>query len=181
MTRRNAFTLVELLAANVLAALLIVAILSVLGALGRDRRAHAALDHGRTSQTTDDNLLRLIQWDFSNATRWRSVDGAYFFQSHGSLDPQTLAPTNLPVTVRYELNEAAGKRWLVRSQTPRDKTSDGAWSAPLCADVADLVLVPAASRRARPQSVWRDLPSQMHLTLTWTDPQRPVLDETLTH
>jgi hypothetical protein len=178
---RKAFTLVEFLAANVLAALLIVAILSVLGALGRDRGAHAALDHVRTTQTTNDNLRRLIQWDFSNASRWRSVDGAYVFQSHGSLAPQTFAPTSLPVTVRYELIESAGKRWLTRSETPRDKTSDGAWSVPLCADVADLALVPAASRRAPPQSAWRDLPSQMRLTLTWTDPKRPVLDETLTH
>jgi hypothetical protein len=177
---RKAFTLVELLAANALAALLIVAILSVVGALGRDRRAHAALNHDRTTQTTNDNLFRLIQWDFSNATGWRSVDGAYFFQSHGSLDPQTLAPTNLPVTVRYELNESAGKRWLTRSQTPRDKTSDGAWSAPLCADVADLTFVPADDRPAPPQSVWQNLPSQMRLTLTYTDPKRPVLDRTLT-
>jgi hypothetical protein len=178
---RKAFTLVELLAANVLAALLIVAILSVVGALGRDRRAHAALDHGRTTQATNDNLLRLIQWDFSNATRWRSVGGAYYFQSHGSLDPQTLAPTDLPVTVRYELNEAAGKRWLARYQTPRDKTSDGAWSAPLCADVADLALVGAGDRPPPSRSVWQNLPSRMRLTLTWTDPKRAVLDETLTH
>ncbi|MDB5324093.1 MAG: hypothetical protein JWN40_5724 [Phycisphaerales bacterium] len=178
---RKAFTLVELLAANVLAALLIVAILTIIGALGRDRRAHAALDHDRTTQTTNDNLRRLIQWDFSNATRWRLVDGAYFFQSHGSLDPQTLVPTTLPVTVRYELNESAGKRWLTRSQTPRDKTADGAWSAPLCADVADLALASADNGLAPPQSVWQNLPSQVRLTLTWTDPKRPVLNETLTH
>jgi hypothetical protein len=177
---RKAFTLVELLASSVLAALLIVALLSVVGALGRDRRAHAAFDHDRTSQTTNENLLRLLQWDFSNATRWRSADGAYVFESHGSLNPKTLAPTNLPVTVRYQLNEAAGKRWLVRSQTPRDKTSEGAWSAPLCADVADLVLIGAGNRPGPPRSVWQNLPSQMRLTLTWTDPKRPVLDEMLT-
>jgi hypothetical protein len=178
---RKAFTLVELLAANVLATLLIVAILSVVGALGRDRRAHAALAYDRTTQTTNDNLFRLIQWDFSNATRWRSVDGAYYFQGHGSLDPQSLAPTNLPVTVRYELNESAGKRWLTRSQTPRDKTSDGAWSAPLCADVADLTLVSADDRVVPSQSRWQSLPSQMRLRLTYTDPKRPTLDQTLTH
>jgi type II secretory pathway pseudopilin PulG len=178
---RKAFTLVELLAANVLAALLIVAILTIIGALGRDRRAHAALDHDQAAQTANDNLRRLIQWDFSNATRWQSVDGAYLFQSHGSLDPQTLAATNLPVTVRYELSGSAGKRWLTRSQTLRDKTADGAWSAPLCADVADLALASADNGLAPPQSVWQNLPSQMRLTLTWTDPKRPVLNETLTH
>jgi hypothetical protein len=177
---RKALTLVELLAANVLAALLIVAILCVVGALGRDRRAQATLDYDRTSRTTNDNLLRLIQWDFSNATRWRSVKGTYFFESHGSLDPQTLVPTNLPVIVRYELNESAGKRWLVRSQTPRDKISVGAASAPLCADVADLALVRADTFLPPPRSVWQDVPSQMRVTLSWSDPKRPALEETLT-
>jgi type II secretory pathway pseudopilin PulG len=177
---RKAFTLVELLAASVLAALLIVAILSVVAALDRDRRAHAALDLDRTTQTVNDNLFRLMQWDFSNATRWRSFDGAYYFQSHGSLDPRTLAPTDLPVTVRYELNESAGKRWLTRSQTPRDKASGGAWSAPLCANVADLAIVPADNPLPPSQSEWQKLPSKVRLTLTWTDPKRPVLDQTLT-
>lgn len=177
---RKAFTLVELLAANVLAALLIIAILSVVGALGRDRRAQAAFGYDRTTQSTNNNLFRLIQWDFSNATRWRSIDGAYFFQTHGSLDPRTFSPTDLPVTVRYELNESAGKRWLTRSQFPRDKSFDGGWSAPLCADVADLTLVPADERRAPSPSVWRNVPAQMRLTLTYVDPKRLVLDQTLT-
>jgi type II secretory pathway pseudopilin PulG len=180
MTRRG-FTLVELLAANVLAALLVVAILSVVGAVGRDRRAQAALEQDRTTQSTGDDLARLVQWDVSNATRWRALGDAYLFEGHASLDPQTLAPTDLPVTVRYELIESAGRRWLTRSQTRRDDTAAGSWSTPLCADLSGLSLEPAAAAPSPPRSTWQRLPSQMRLTVTWTDPKHPKLEKTLIH
>jgi hypothetical protein len=183
MTRKG-FTFVEFLAASALAALLIVAVLSVVGALGRDRRAHAALDQDRATQATGDSLARLIEWDLANATRWRYVDDAYLFESHGSLDPQTLAPTDLPVIVRYQLTAPGGKRgWLTRTQSRRDTTGDDARPMPLCGDVSEFAFRPALVAQPPPNSTWQKLPAQVHVTLTWADHdrRRAALDRIFIH
>src|SRR2546421_455248 len=102
---RAGFTLMELLAANVLAALLMVAVFGVLGSLGRSEAATAAIDRARTDAAEREAMVRLVERDLVNATRIKVSDDRVLIRGHGSLGRSTLAASDLPVTVEYRVIE----------------------------------------------------------------------------
>lgn len=156
--RRSAFTLIELLAATALAALLLAAGFRVIGSLGR---ARAVLARQEQSRTYVAETLDLLRWDLANARYMKSSPGELTLTGYGSLDPQTFAPRHRPVTVRYRLaapgeapGEAdggvgatggGGRAWLVREQIDLDSsTNRNRSSALVCAGVAGFEVSPAA-------------------------------------
>jgi prepilin-type N-terminal cleavage/methylation domain-containing protein len=166
--RRNGFTLMELLAANVLAALLMVAVFGVLGSFGRSEAATAAIERARTEAAEREATVRLIERDLVNATRVKVAVDHILVQGHGSLERSALVANDLPVTVAYAINEAGGRRWLFRAQ--RSRLTDGwAWSELVCPEVEGIELWPAEGRwpatSAAGPDGWRRLPEHVWLAI----------------
>lgn len=147
--RLGGFTLLELLAASALAAVLMVVLLQVIASLTRgkvvlDRQAAA----DRAPWQSD--LVENIRWDLTNASEGIAETNRLRLTGHGSLDRATLAPTHRPVTVVYALEQLGGRTWLVRRQSPRRSlTNQRGWSELVCPDVTGFVVEPVEAP-ARP-------------------------------
>jgi hypothetical protein len=139
---RRAFTILEMLAATALTALLMLAVFQVIGSVGRTRAAMA-----RQPETGfwKADLLDTLRRDLSNSTAVRYEAGGVTLTGHGALDRATLAPTDEPVTVTYGIATIAGRNWLYRLQTPRAAAARQPWRELVCADVTDFSVRPVAT------------------------------------
>jgi hypothetical protein len=142
--KRTAFTLVELLAATALAALLLAAGFGVIGSLGRTRAALARQNAARSYAAEAVDLLR---WDLANARYMKATPDELTLTGYGGLDPETVAPRHRPVTVRYRVAAAGGRTWLVRDQTDLDvATNRNRSTALVCSGVAGFAVLPVPER-----------------------------------
>src|SRR5688500_18376250 len=107
MTRTRGFTLIEMLLAAVLTAVLVGGVMSIAAALARDARRTAA----RTDSASVDAAFDLIRWDLTNAPA--PTDNALTFTGHGGLDRDTLRANGRLARVAYGTRPGAG---LVREQ-----------------------------------------------------------------
>jgi hypothetical protein len=139
---RRAFTILEMLAATALTALLMLAVFQVIGSIGRTR---AALARQPETGFWRADLLDMLRRDLSNATAVRYEAGGVTLTGHGALNPATLAPTDEPVTVTYGIATIAGRSWLYRLQTPRAGVARRPWRELVCADVTEFSVRPAAT------------------------------------
>jgi prepilin-type N-terminal cleavage/methylation domain-containing protein len=167
------FTLVELLAAMALAALLIVGVLSVVRSLGASRRVMAA-QADRDGAGGIDVLVDQLRWDLANATQ---VDFATPNQlqiiGHGGLDPQTKTPTCGPCTLTYAIRQVGiaphQRPWLVRQQVPPPGSASPAWSELLAGDVLGFGVQPPkedAAGAAPASAAVAGVPRRLVLDLT---------------
>jgi prepilin-type N-terminal cleavage/methylation domain-containing protein len=138
MTRRRGFTLLEMLLAVVLSAMLMAAVLVVLGGVARDRRVLRSVN----ASTGHEVLLGQLRWDLLNA-RTMSVaeDGnTLTLVGNGALDRRLLAPTNRLAAVTYR-RDADGK--LVREQEALDDPTQAArWRETVAWRVAEFSVTP---------------------------------------
>ena len=150
-SRPRAFTLLELLAASALAAVMMVVMLQVIAALSRDKVAldrKAAADDWTPWQR---DLVESLRWDLSHAAEGTAEPNLLKLTGHGALDQATLAPLHRPVTVSYRIEQLGDRSWLVRRQTPRGGAAGGGgWSELVCPDVTRFVLEPVEERESDP-------------------------------
>ena len=183
----RAFTLVELVAATALSAILLTVALSVVRTVNRAPLA------GDAATDTAGPVARQLQWDLSNAVVLRTDDRGLTLAGYGSLDPATQDPTRQPVLIAYTLRPAAGQLWLTREQTSLDARTEGSTTTELlCGDVARLTVdappsvadVAAATRPADEDPTplafqrlahVRPVPSRTTLTVTFATPGRPAV------
>ena len=150
MTRRRAFTLIELLAASALAAVLMLVMFQVIGSLGRARTALARSEAGGAAAQSPwkSDLLDAVRWDLANADTAKFEADRIVLTGHGSLNRRTLARSHEPVTVTYSI-ERRGRGdggCLVRRQMPRGgATNDRGWSEVVCVGVSRFGLEPLQS------------------------------------
>src|SRR5689334_23636928 len=89
---RHGFTLIEMMVATVLAALLMGGVLLMVTAIGRDR-ARIARDEA-ASPGSKSRLIDQFRRDLTSATTMTPIGGrALILEGHGGIDPQTLAAT----------------------------------------------------------------------------------------
>ena len=130
---KRGFTLLEVLVATALTAVLLLAVFAVIGSLGKSRLAMA--------QPTDDgawrtDLLATLRRDLADSVAIAFQPDGITLTGHGALRPDTLAVSHEPVTVTYRIADIRGRRWLVRIQTSRVSLSnDSGWTELLCPDV----------------------------------------------
>ncbi len=138
---KRAFTILELLAATALTALLMVAVLHVVGTLGASR---AALARQADVGAWRADLLDTLRRDLTNASQATFARDGVTLIGHGALDPVTLEFGHEPVTVVYGLATIHDRRWLVRRQAPRGGLSNQpAWVELLCPDITGFTIRPA--------------------------------------
>src|SRR5260221_9614580 len=139
---RRAFTILELLAATALTALLMLAVFHVVATLGASR---AALARQPDTGAVRADLLDTVRRDLAGATQVSFRTNGMTLTGHGSLDRSTLAARQEPVTVAYDLATLGGRSWLVRRQSSRGGLSNQAgWTELLRPDVARFSVVAAA-------------------------------------
>jgi prepilin-type N-terminal cleavage/methylation domain-containing protein len=150
----RAFTLLELLAATALSAVLMVVLLQVLASLARGKVV-LERDTAADAAPWQADLVEHLRWDLTNATEGAAEPNRLRLTGHGSLDRATLAPGHDPVTVTYALERlggsagnrtgggGGGRTWLVRRQSPRGGlTNERGWSELVCPDVTGFAVEP---------------------------------------
>ncbi len=141
-SRQAGFTLLELLAASALAALLMIAALQVVRSVGRRPDSEPAANKPRS------DLLALVRWDLSQALVLRQDHGSCLLAGYGSLDAATLQSTGRPVMVSYRIKLVGSRRCLYRDQTSLDDLAGRVgWSELVAWDVDQFELT--AVRRPR--------------------------------
>ena len=133
------FTLVELLLATALSAVLMSAVLSILAALSRDR---VRLDKARAVPATAPILDR-IQWDIRNAVTMSELSQGLVLIGHGGIDPKILTPNGRLTRVTYRTINEGGSRALVREQAYLDDPfRPQPWRGIVAVGVTDLTVSP---------------------------------------
>lgn len=144
---RRGFTLVEMLVASALAAALMLAVMQIIGAIGRSRQA-LARSEGEAPWRAE--LLDTLRWDLANASEARFRRNRLILVGHAALDGRTLAPKHEPAQVMYDVTTLAGRNWLVRRQSPRPGFARGGRSMELlCPDVTAFIAEPLQNRGGR--------------------------------
>jgi prepilin-type N-terminal cleavage/methylation domain-containing protein len=130
---RRGFTILEMLVATALTAVLLVAVFQVIGSLGRSR---AALARQADNGAWKSDLLGTLRRDLINSTSVDFHRDGITLTGHSSLQHTTLAYEHAPVTVSYGLATIHGRRWLIRTQSARGGLSnESGWTELVCPDV----------------------------------------------
>ena len=162
--KRSAFTLLEMLLATVLAALLMGGVLLMTTAIARDRaRLTADQNHPR-----DTRLFNQLRWDLTNAATMAQLDNGrgLILTGHGGLDSQTLAPTGRLTRVIYEVRGHGHEAALFRRQYYLDEpTRPEPWTELVGLGVQVVYLMPQTDA----EPVERDAP------VSQTDRRQPVV------
>ncbi|QQE11327.1 type II secretion system protein [Planctomycetota bacterium] len=109
------FTVIELLAAIAIAGLLMVAVMQVVGTLGRTAKlVESTADTGQTwARILTDQLKR----DMAHVEKVEHKQGVLRFKTLGGYDPDALAWQYMPSTITYRMAERSGMKVLVREQS----------------------------------------------------------------
>ncbi len=193
MKHHLGFTLIEALAATALAAIMMVAVTSVVSALAR----HDTLTDTDPHTDWRRQLTRVIQRDLQHAQQYHSQDNKLTLTGPVSLDAGTLKPTHHPAIVTYQINEYAGQSWLLRTQTdPDSRALNNAWTQLVCRGVRGLAVMDVpqsagviASPESHidgsetetisdPQTLWVPVKT-VTLSLAWAGPEQPASSTTL--
>lgn len=118
---RCGMTMIELMAASVLASLLMVAVLGILLTMSAQRRALRTI---ATVAPWREQLLAQLRWDFTNARTMSWSAGELRLYGLGGRDFATASVTQRPSEVIYSIRRMTGKNWLLRSEIDVDSRSN---------------------------------------------------------
>lgn len=113
-TSLPAFTLVELMLATALTAVLMMAVMSSLAAMNSRQAATSP----SAQSSSEDAVMALLEQDLLNARTWQSRSDGFCLKGFCAMDPSTKAACDLPVTVLYSVQTVANRSWLIRRQEP---------------------------------------------------------------
>lgn len=173
---RLGMTVIELLVATTLAAMLMVVLLAVLGTIDIQRRellenAPQPLWHNR--------LADQLTWDMTHASRLNWREGRLDLHGLGSRDFDTGTATHRPAHVVYFIRQIGETSWLLRRET---HLSDLTLAKPrvelLCAGVSSITLQSLSEtqislRQSAP------VPSSMRLELRGGEQEEPIWNQTI--
>ncbi len=142
MSHRRAFTLLELMLASALSALLMVGVLAVvadLGASGGIQQVQLGDD-----QQPLEACAAVIRDDLVHASKvYESATDELTLFGYGALDAAGRRRTHRPVLVQYRFERIGDRRWLVRRQASLDVLSNQNVQRDLvCAAVAKFEVTP---------------------------------------
>lgn len=114
--KHKGFTLIELIAAVALAAMLMMLLAAV---ATNTREIHAAWTHPNNHHDANTGVLELIRHDLAHARRIDSARNTLVITGFGGIDRASLSPTHLPARVTYRLIASSSHQHqlcLVREQ-----------------------------------------------------------------
>jgi prepilin-type N-terminal cleavage/methylation domain-containing protein len=195
---KRAFTLIEMLAATALSALLMVGLMRVVGTVRLPGRSGQSPQAHNTSEAHDRFLdaVDLIQWDLVHARMIRLGQNTVTVEGYSSLqrtdrllggDRARVARPHRPVRVRYFLRTVAGQTWLVRQQTDLDDpTSRNTWAELVACGVDRFEWVPEQTEGPREAAEDHSLdhepgavPARLRFILGSADPAVPEVSRTM--
>ena len=144
MIRRAGFTLVEMMLATVLAAMLIGGVMTVASGLSRDRRR---MDEKMSVQRPT-VLVELLRKDFvnSSAVIWSSDGDTIVMVGHGGLDAKLLTPTGRLSLITYRMTGRGPAASLIREQRYLDDpVRPGIWREVVSVGVRDFAIGPRSN------------------------------------
>jgi prepilin-type N-terminal cleavage/methylation domain-containing protein len=180
------FTLIEMVAAAALAAILLGAALAVFSGIARDRaRLVASQPHEVQNNAA---LMELLRKDLASATSMTFGTNLVVLQSFGSLDPATLESVDRPSRVTYRLLTDLSPPQLVREQLFLDEPAPRLVKALLAvgitrfdvqrlSDRAGELLNDTTTQPDQPDNLQgrpRDLPRRLQVTMEFQDPEANV-------
>src|SRR5258706_4588958 len=148
--RTSGFTLVEMIAAASLAAILCLGVMTVVASLGR---THRNFDRTAAAHTWHRELEEVLGRDLRCAQRIQSGEDRLALDTYAYIDPRTRQTRSLLVHVVYRLCAAGTRNLLLREQSRVDGDPDTKIAVDLvCADVKhfDLRELPEDAGRSPP-------------------------------
>jgi len=141
-------TLIELLAALAIVAMLTSACLAVVCRLNA---ARGRLDSRQAGAgELPDRLVELLRVDIIHARQYRLVPGGFEFAGLSAIEPGSMNRRHLPAEVNYQVVTLAGDCWLVRTQKTIGRP---AWSELVCRGVGEITLLDATEEAEQEESI----------------------------
>lgn len=138
---RRAFTLVELLAATALSAVLMLAVFQVVGTLGRTR---AVMNASAGQPLWQKQVQELLRRDLTQSSLAKFEPSSLTLIGSASIRPAMQDVAHEPVTVTYAIRSLHGRPWLVRQQAARVvRANERPFVELVCPDVVDFVVAPS--------------------------------------
>jgi prepilin-type N-terminal cleavage/methylation domain-containing protein len=135
---RRAFTLVELLAAMALSAVLMLAVFQVVGTLGRTR---AVMIASAGQPLWHDRVRELLRRDLAQSSLAKFEPSALTLIGSASIRSAMQDVTHEPVMVTYTIRSLHGRPWLVRQQAGRVvRGTEKPFVELVCPDVAEFAV-----------------------------------------
>ena len=113
LKKRTGLTLIELMVSALIASILLVGLLGLSARMYAQKKRRSAASTMAQDQTS---IYRLIEFDLSNS-RFMTFSGSSLELSGYASKSSSGLPTQVPCTVRYELQELGNHRFLVRHQS----------------------------------------------------------------
>lgn len=163
--RPTGLTLVEMVVALAIAAVLLAGTLTVTARLPRSQgRLHQRTERSSVTEA----LSRLLNLDVLQADQVRLLPNRVELRTHATLSPAGEV-RHVPGFVAYSLRDVSGRTWLVRRQQCADgKTS----TALVCSEVTGVEMPLPATADSQPADAaeaWRNLPDGPRINLTWSN------------
>jgi len=174
MHRRSGLTLIELVTAVAITALLLTGAMAAVGNLARSEERVRAAEARRPDTTL---LATLLVGDVVHADRHRRAgpkDTGLELQTHLALRARDMEAEHIRSTVRYEVRQLASRPWLVRVQETGLAKPRGELAAP---GITAITLAEAGAKEDKPLAgQWQDVADRSVVTLTRDDGEPLVLD-----
>jgi prepilin-type N-terminal cleavage/methylation domain-containing protein len=139
--KRRAFSLVEMLVATVLSAVLMSAVLAMIAGVSRDRRTLTSLN----ADTAQNGATELFRWDLSNAQSLAIGPGSQMviLVGVGGVDAATLVPNGRLVRVTYRM-QSDRTLWRVQEYLD-DPARPQVWEELVAANVTSFSVFPGSN------------------------------------
>jgi hypothetical protein len=175
-------TLVELLAATILAAMLMAAVLGVLKGVTREQRALRGSASPMGWQT---QLIRQLEWDLTNSRTLKMTASGFRLHGFAGRDFVSGAPLHCRTRIEYAVENMRGKSFLMRSEAHLNSPSLDNQSFDLvCNQIERIVLTPGqggapaanAGTANRDQADEGSIPNQPVVMLYSIGQEKPVFE-----
>lgn len=119
--RSRGFTLLEMLLATALTAVLVGGVMAVVTSVARPLPGNAASRAGLSQELPIESVLAMVRDDLRNARALQmSDDGVLTMAGNMAINATAREQTHRPAVVTYKIEQIGGRHWLVRSQSRLD-------------------------------------------------------------
>jgi hypothetical protein len=178
---RSAMTLVELLAATILAALLMAAVLGVLKAITREEKA---LKGNTTGENWEAQFVRQLEWDLANSRTVTVTPTGFQLVGFAGRDFASGAPLHCRTSIEYAVHNLRGGSVLVRNEAHLDSPDLDNQSLELVCNRIERIVLAAAEAGVRAPNAKTatgktaddaSIPDQPVITLYAMGQEKPIL------